>query len=240
MVGGWVPAPEAALTPPEPSSAPVQPAAGPRRWAELLPDTLAGGRVDPGRAGIVGLLLLALIGSGVAASMLVRSRPHPVPLVATVDAPGAGAPDGQGGEVVVDVTGRVAAPGVRRLPPGSRVVDALEAAGGVLPDTDTAGLNLARPLRDGEQVLVGVAPVAGSAPVAGAAGSPQGPAGGLVDLNTAQERDLDGLPGVGPVTAGRILAWRESKGPFRSVDQLREVDGIGEATFARLRELVTV
>ena len=214
---------------------PPEPGAAPRWWTDLLPDTLAGGRVDPGRAGIVGLLLLALIGSGVAASMLVRSRPHPVPLVATVDAPGAGAQDGQGGEVVVDVAGRVAAPGVRRLPAGSRVVDALEAAGGVLPETDTAGLNLARPLRDGEQVLVGVAPVAGAG--AAASGSP---AGARVDLNTAQESDLDALPGVGPVTAGRILGWRESKGPFRSVDQLREVEGIGEATFARLRDLVTV
>ena len=204
----------------------------PRSW---VPSVLAGGRLDPGRAGVLGLVALALVGSLVAGAMVLRARPHEVPLVAAVDDPGPAAT----AEVVVDVAGEVRTPGVVRLPDGSRVVDALAAAGGLLPGTTTAGLNLARPLKDGEQVLVGAAAGAGGAGGGGGA-APLHDAEGRLDLNAADEKALEDLPGVGPVLAGRILAWRESKGPFTSVDQLREVSGIGESIFGRLRDEVTV
>jgi competence protein ComEA len=137
--------------------------------------------------------------------------------------------------LVVNVVGRVQSPGVYRLPSGSRVDDALRAAGGALPGTDLTTLNLARKLTDGEQIAVGVAgePVnAGT----GAAPSPEGP----VDLNTATAAQLDSLPGVGPVLAQHIVDWRTAHGRFDSVDQLREVSGIGESKYAQIRPLVTV
>lgn len=143
-------------------------------------------------------------------------------------------PEAAATELVVDVAGKVKNPGIVTLPPGSRVYEAIEAAGGLKGDVDTSGLNLARVLADGEQVLVGVEPVAGAAP-AGAPGS-----SAKVDLNTATAEQLDALPGVGPVTAAAILQWRADHGRFSSVDDLLDVDGIGQATLARLRDLVRV
>ncbi|MEU6687867.1 ComEA family DNA-binding protein [Streptomyces sp. NPDC046832] len=157
------------------------------------------------------------------------------------------------GEIVVDVGGKVRDPGIHRLPPGSRVADALHAAGGVKPGTNTDGLNRARFLVDGEQVIVGApGPVGGpgtggTAPggPAGAAGSAPGAAAGgaavpaaPVSLNTATADQLDTLPGVGPVLAQHIIDYRTQHGGFRSVDELREVNGIGERRFADLRALV--
>ncbi|MEW2806943.1 ComEA family DNA-binding protein [Streptomyces massasporeus] len=148
----------------------------------------------------------------------------------------AGAP-----EIVVDVGGKVREPGIHRLPAGSRVADALHAAGGVKPGTDTDGLNRARFLVDGEQVIVGgPAP----APAPGAGGGSGGPAGGVaapaapIPLNTATADQLDTLPGVGPVLAQHIIDYRTQHGGFRSVDELREVNGIGDRRFADLRDLV--
>jgi competence protein ComEA len=148
-------------------------------------------------------------------------------------------------ELVVSVSGKVRRPGLVRVPDGARVADVLEAAGGPLPGTDLGGLNLARRVADGEQVAVGVpaAPDAGGAPsgAASAAGDPGGAApAGKIDLNRATVEQLDALPGVGPVTAQRILDWRTRNGRFARVDQLREVEGIGERRFAQLRDLVTV
>jgi competence protein ComEA len=145
-------------------------------------------------------------------------------------------PDGTG-EVVVDVAGKVRRPGIAVLPVGSRVVDALEAAGGARRGVDLTGLNLARPLVDGEQVLVGVAPAPG---VAGTLTSPAPEGGSLVNLNSADLAALDTLPGVGPVTAEAIVSWREDNGGFTSVEELLEVDGIGEATLEDLAPLVTL
>ncbi|MFD8233239.1 helix-hairpin-helix domain-containing protein [Streptomyces sp. NPDC059696] len=157
------------------------------------------------------------------------------------------------GEIVVDVGGKVRDPGIHRLPPGSRVADALHAAGGVKPGTNTDGLNRARFLVDGEQVIVGApAPAGGpgtggTAPggPAGAAGSAAGAAAGgaaaataPVSLNTATADQLDTLPGVGPVLAQHIIDYRTQHGGFRSVDELREVNGIGDRRFADLRALV--
>lgn len=154
---------------------------------------------------------------------------------------------GASGEVVVDVAGRVARPGVVRLPAGARVVDAIERAGGVLPGTDTTGLALARLLVDGEQVLVDGKP--GPARPGTAAGQPAGTglgsagstaATGPIDLNAATAEELDGLPGVGPVLARRIVEWRTAHGPFRSPEQLAEVTGVGDKRLADLLPLLKV
>ncbi|MEU2682638.1 ComEA family DNA-binding protein [Streptomyces hygroscopicus] len=180
-------------------------------------------------------------------------------------------PSGGGGRtVVVDVTGKVRRPGLRKLPPGARVADALEAAGGVRPGADLSGLNRARPLVDGEQIVVGApaggpaAPGGAAAPAAGVPNGPSGPntvngpsapsgpdaasapagpvgvgaPGGPVSLNSATAEQLDTLPGVGPVLARHIIDYRTQHGGFRSIDELREVNGIGERRFADLRPLV--
>ncbi|MGX1252837.1 competence protein ComEA [Streptomyces ambofaciens] len=145
-----------------------------------------------------------------------------------------------GPEIVVDVGGKVREPGIHSLPAGSRVADALRAAGGVRPGTKTDGLNRARFLVDGEQVIVG-APASVPAPGPGPApGGSTGAAGSAapVSLNTATTDQLDTLPGVGPVLAQHIIDYRTQHGGFRSVDELREVNGIGERRFADLRDLV--
>lgn len=163
------------------------------------------------------------------------------PQTSAVGAPGApGAAGSAAPEIVVDVSGKVREPGIHRLPAGSRVADALRAAGGVRPGTKTDSLNRARFLVDGEQVIVG-GPLAvpGTAPGTGAGAAVAGAAPTApVSLNTATVDQLDTLPGVGPVLAQHILDYRAQHGGFRSVDELREVNGIGDRRFADLRNLV--
>jgi competence protein ComEA len=148
---------------------------------------------------------------------------------------------GATGRVVVDVAGKVRHPGIVELPAGSRVIDAIRAAGGARRNVDLSSINLARLLVDGEQILVGVAPVSPSDPFVGAPTSTSTdlPAA-LINLNTATEPELETLPGVGPVTAAAILEWRSEHGAYTSVDELLEIDGIGDATLADLAPLVTV
>jgi competence protein ComEA len=145
--------------------------------------------------------------------------------------------------IVVDVAGKVQHPGIYELPPGSRVYDAIRAAGGARPGVSTLSLNLAEPLRDGEQIVVGRTATAtgggGVAPPPGAAVS-SSPAPVIVDLNTATLEQLETLPGVGPVLGQHILDWRDAHGQFASVDQLQDVSGIGDVRFAQLSPLVTV
>ena len=137
-------------------------------------------------------------------------------------------------EVVVHVVGDVRRPGVVRLAIGSRVEDAIAAAGGVTKRRAEDSVNLARVLVDGEQVVVSQQPPPGST------AAPIAPVPPVVDLNAATVEALDGLPGIGPVIASRIIAWRTANGPFRSVDELGEVSGIGEAILAQIRALVRV
>lgn len=145
--------------------------------------------------------------------------------------------------VVVDVAGKVRKPGLLRLPAGSRVADALRAAGGVRPGTDTDGLNRARLLVDGEQIVVGGGPAPAPGPdtaarATGRSAAGAAPLAGPVSLSTATVDQLDTLPGVGPVLAQHIIDYRSQHGGFRSVDELRDVNGIGERRFADLRNLV--
>lgn len=144
--------------------------------------------------------------------------------------------------VVVHVAGAVLAPGVYRLAPGARVIDAVQAAGGLTAESNADAVNLAAPLVDGERVYV---PRVGEVVPVVVAGGPV-PAGGTspppspVNLNTATADDLDALPGVGPATAATILAYRDQHGPFASVEDLADVRGIGPAKLDVLRGLVTV
>lgn len=193
-------------------------------------------------AGFAGRYFWAGRPEAVRAPEIVRAAPLPESGAspALSAEPTAGA---QPSPVVVDVSGKVRRPGVLTLPAGSRVADALRAAGGVRPGTDVTGLNRARVLMDGEQVVVGVpAPNAAGAGAGTGGGSGTGaPAGvraGPLSLNSATVEQLDTLPGVGPVLAQHIVDHRLEHGGFRSVAELREVNGIGERRFADLAPLV--
>jgi competence protein ComEA len=241
------------------------------RW---LPDAsehrgwVARVRADPGRAGAIALAVVAALAVLVTVFTMLRDRPAPVmsaklpPVERAASAsprssatPGSGQPAGPDRPVVVSVVGLVKTPGLVTLAPGARIADALQAAGGAVDGADTVGLNMARPLGDGEQIVVGIAPRSGQPTVLGSSvssgsapaapsGSPSGTtkpkAGEAIDLNTATVEQLDTLPGVGPVTAAAIVAWRQNHGKFTSVDQLADVDGIGPARLEKLRALVRV
>ncbi len=164
--------------------------------------------------------------------------------------PAASAPSGvrvdraERGPVVVDVAGAVRRPGVYRLEGSARVDDAVERAGGPTPRADLTGVNLAAKVEDGRQYIVPERGGEGSG--AGGGGASAGAAGGAatpaqpLNLNTATADQLDQLDGVGPATAQKILAYRQSKGGFRTVDELDQVPGIGPQRLAALRDLVRV
>lgn len=189
------------------------------------PEILALGILLTGALAALGLLWLA-------------ARPAPL----------AGGPDPllarrKPARVVVHVAGEVSDPGLYRLKGGARIADALHAADGPLRTAAVDALNLAQPLVDGEQIVV--PPRVASTPAAGAAGGAAQAAGGVqadgtVDVNLATAEELEELPDIGPVLAAAIVDYRETVGPFRTVDQLDEVSGIGEITLANLRPLVSV
>ncbi|QWF77389.1 ComE operon protein 1 [Amycolatopsis sp. CA-230715] len=209
------------------------------RW---VPESLTNGYWTRRRRGLVAAGAAACLVVAVVVIVLVTAGapgPEHAPVLPAAKeaarSPGADRPSERpGGPIVVSVVGKVSAPGLVTLPAGARAADAVRAAGGALPGTDLTGVNLARRLADGEQIVVG-------GPAAPAvAGSPAGAPGGKVNLNSATVEELDGLSGVGAVTAKRIIDWRTQHGGFTAVEQLREVDGIGETKFSRLRDQVTV
>lgn len=237
------------------------------RARALLPEGLRG-RVGVQPAHLAVVAVLVAVGVAVTAwwvvradgtevaPLAVRSAPAPAAASASPSAVGAtptppvsgattpattGASNGAS-EVVVDVAGKVRRPGIVVLPPGSRVADALERAGGPRPGVSLTSLNLARVLVDGEQILVGIQPAPGVAASAATAPGASAPAtaDGLVNLNTADATQLEELPEVGPVTAEAIIAWRTENGGFTAVEELLEVDGIGEKTLATIAPHVTV
>ena len=269
---GWPPPPEptaptAPAVPVAPGLVPEPGRHADRRsvvWAALLPETVRGRvALTPGPVAVVAVLVA--LGLAWTCWQVVRDDPaaptavEPAAAVAAaqvedlvpVGAVPAPAPDpalgstsaATSGTVTVDVAGRVRRPGIVVLDAGARVVDALERAGGARPSVDLTSLNLARPLVDGEQILVGVPGGAGGG-VVGAlppvAGAPGAAPVALVDLNLADQAQLETLPDVGPVTAAAIIGWRAEHGGFSAVTELLEVDGIGEATLETLTPLVTV
>lgn len=223
------------------SAAEERPVRRPPRTVAVTDDTI---RV----AVIVGCVAVALAlawwirGRAVEGTALPARPPSgtPVPAPAVGSSPTAGSTPGPTAEVLVDVRGAVVHPGVRRLPTGSRVVDAVHAAGGLRPGKGYGPVNLAAVLVDGQQVVVGRQGPAAASPAPTALGSSTAAPAALLDLNSATPADLESLDGIGPVLAGQIVAWRDSNGPFRSVDDLLDVSGIGEATLAGIRDSVTV
>jgi competence protein ComEA len=139
--------------------------------------------------------------------------------------------------LVIDVTGEVVSPGVYELPAGSRVIDAIKAAGGARPKAALSDLNLARVIKDGEQIYVDLIYTVGARVRAGAKTSaPRGP----ININRATAADLDSLDGIGPVIAKRIIAFRTTNGPFTAIEDLLKVSGIGDAKFAQFKEKIRV
>jgi competence protein ComEA len=176
----------------------------------------------------VALALLAVAGRTLAGAGAAAERPA----AALVAEPQAAAP-----ELVVHVAGAVRRPGLYRLAEGKRVADAVARAGGAAASADTSAINLAAPLADGMQVVV-PAQLEVAAEGGGAEGAGQAPAG-KVSLSSATAEQLDALPGIGPVTAQKILDFRAQQGGFRSVDDLDAVPGIGPARVEQLRDLVS-
>ncbi|WP_072688352.1 ComEA family DNA-binding protein [Rhodococcus marinonascens] len=245
-----------------------------RRWGPLsLPGRWRGARIDPGRSGAIALIVVGIVvvtvavvsvRSGRAETQAVPSLPaaHSQPLQSATDPnvpgtvlqvpapPPAPRLPPPAEKIVVSVVGLVASSGLVGLPAGSRVADALAAAGGVRDGGDTLGLNLAQRLSDGDQVVVGAA--IGEAPPSAVSGRATGPGSGTLDaatsaaidgrinVNTATETELDALSGVGPVTAAAITAWRSTNGKFTDIEQLGEVDGIGPVRLAKLRPQITL
>lgn len=224
--------------------------------------------LDPGRRGAAVLVVIALAAVLGGAWFFVRAAPAASSPAAPASSQGeprsvptfaAGAPASPAAvtsgwptasassvPLVIDVVGKVAAPGVVTVAAGSRVRDAIAAAGGVLPGTDLTALNLASKLVDGEQIFVGIPPPSGASAesaggvVGGGPAATPNSAPAIVDLNVATQAELQTLPGVGPVLAQRIVEWRAQHGHFASVTQLQQVAGIGPSKYAALAGRVRV
>ena len=196
-------------------------------------------RFHPREAAALAVLgLLLLTGAGLAYA---RARPAAgvAPPAGAVSSSASPAASAAANTNVVDVVGAVRKPGVYDFAQGARVIDAVRAAGGFLRDAEPQAINLARPLVDGEQVVVqkkGESPAAAAPAGAGSAQQP----GGKVNINSATESDFENLPGIGPVLAQKIVDYRDQHGPFRSIQDLMKVSGIGQKKFDSLQAYVTV
>jgi competence protein ComEA len=184
------------------------------------------------RLHLIGVAIAVSVGAGL---ILKPAQPAPVSLASQ------NTPE-PAGEIVVDVEGAVAGPGVRQLPAGSLVEDALAAAGGLTSAADVERvakeLNRADKLKDHQKLYVPAQQEASAATTQGSGSS--GDEAGIVNINTASETELDKLPGVGPATAKKILDYREQNGGFESIDQLKDVPGIGDSKFEQLKDQITV
>lgn len=212
------------------------------------------GRAHAGTIGVIMVVALVLAGT-----RLMSAQGHDVPggastpaLTPVIQPSQQASPSPTPPTIRVHVLGAVAAAGVVTLPAGARVGEAITAAGGLRADADCAELNLAASIPDGAQIVIGTSAAprgelrtdqSGSAGAGGLGGASSGGAGGsapTLNLNTATTQQLESLPGVGPVTAGRIIAWREAHSGFTRIEELQEVDGIGPKTYAKLAPLVHV
>jgi competence protein ComEA len=198
-----------------------------------------------GRRVLVAIVVLAAVGLMGGYGVAMRAKPKAAKIALASSGPrGSGNGVRSGRLVYVHVGGAVAHPGLYQLPDGSRVYDAVQAAGGATEQADLDSLNLASKVKDGDKVLVparadpGADPGAPGAATAGGGGATS--AGGLVNLHSATVEQLDSLPGIGPSTAQKIIDYRTQHGGFRSVDELMDVPGIGPAKFAELKDQVTV
>ena len=179
------------------------------------------------RALIVLFILVSVV------SVVVVARGHSQPVIET--APIVIAPP----KLMVDVAGAVKSPGVYELPANSRVIDAIAAAGGAAAHADTSDINLARIIKDGEQIYVDLVAVTNSNSI-GASTHVVKKKSGPININRATAGELDALPGIGPVLASRIIDYRKANGPFASVDDLQKVSGIGVSKFAQFKSKVRV
>jgi competence protein ComEA len=200
--------------------------------------------MDQGAATHRGYIILCSVVSLIVGGVIGYFTPHPQTRTAIIVSPpvptSTPAPTPTLAPIRVHVSGAVRQPAVYELPPGSIVQDAVDAAGGQTSDADLDCINLAVELRDQQQVYV---PCKGEAnpppPVSGGEPGSEGPTGALVDINAAATAELETLPGIGPVTAQRIVEYREVNGPFEAIEDVQDVPGIGPATFEGLRDLVT-
>lgn len=193
---------------------------------------------------LAGWVLAAFVAVFLAVRLLHHGSSGGVPVSVSASAPRASAQPAQRAPrpslLVVDVEGEVGRPGLRRVPSGSRAGVAVSAAGGLTRRGDATAVNLAAPLHDGQQIVVprrGAAAAAGTA-ASGAAGAGSGVPAQPISLSSATAAQLDTLDGIGPTLAQRIVQYRDSHGGFRSVDELKQVEGIGEKRFASLRKAV--
>jgi competence protein ComEA len=194
--------------------------------------------VQEGSRSTIVIWAIAAVLATVAAVRILGDDQTPQAPIRVSDPPGA-RPDGGGGArsgIYVHVAGAVRRPGLMRLPPGSRVAVALQRAGGPSRRADLTAVNLAARLQDGQQVVVPAAGPAGGAGAAGPSGAASGPAAGKLHLSTATVEQLDGVDGIGPTLAQRIIEYRDAQGGFRSLAELAQVEGIGEKRLATLRE----
>lgn len=202
-----------------------------------LPDPLAASRSSRFRVGLGAAIVLLVVGLGIAVLVSALAAGANGRTIVRAPAPTSTATQGAGGAAIfVHILGEVNRPGLYRFRDGDRAIDAVAAAGGYTAAADKRQLNLARFLGDGEQIYV---PAVGEVAAPGS-GTASGTVGGKVDLNTADAAALETLPRVGPAMAQRIIAWRTSNGRFSAIEDLMSVSGIGEKTFAQLKDLVTI